>query len=128
MKIRPILDLSNEELSHVRAGDDAVSPLGGLGKNVVASGPRSTDQNSRPTDRPIKPALFNQMLLQTLVPIGSTKDDLERQPRQAADARAAIASSKTGHRYQTFDATARHRRDQYPGRIRKKVHRPERVS
>ena len=102
--VRPILDLSNEELGDVRARDDPVSPLGGIGNNLVASYRRSTCQNSRPRDRPILPALLDQTLLQTLVAIGSTKDDLERQPLQAADARAAIASSKTGHTDQTFDA------------------------
>ena len=92
--VRPILDLPNEELSDVRAGDDPVSPPSWLGKNLVAPYRRPTRQNSRPRDRPIKPAILDQKLLQTLIPIGSTKDDLERQPLQAADARAAIASSK----------------------------------
>lgn len=60
--------------------------------------------------------------------IGSAKDDLEWQPLQVADARAAIDSSKTGHIDQTFDASAPHRRDQHPGRVREQVHRPEQVS
>ena len=58
-----IPDLSNEEFGHVRARDEPVAPLRGIGKNPVAAGPRSTGQNSRPRDRPIQFAFLDQFLL-----------------------------------------------------------------
>ena len=124
MNVRPILNLSNKELGDVRARDDPVAPLRCLGKNPVAAGPRSIGQNSRSRDRPIKFTLLDHFLLQTLIVISATEDDLERQTLQAADALAAIASSKTGNTDQTFDTLASHRRNQHPGRVREQVHRP----
>src|SRR3954452_4996526 len=122
--VRLILDLSNKEFGDVRPRDNPVPPLRGLGNNLVPSCPRSTGQNSRPRDRPIEPAFLDQSLLQTLVIISAAKDDLERQPLQAADARVAIASSKPSHTDQTFYALGPHRRDQHTGRVREQVHGP----
>ncbi len=92
------------------------------------TGPRSTGQNSRPRDRPIKFTFLDQLLLQTLIVISAAEDDLERQTLQAADARAAIASSKTGHTDQTFDTLSFHRRNQHSSRVREQVNRPEQLS
>ena len=97
MDVRLISNLSNEELGDIRARNDSVAPLRCLGKNLVLTGPGATGQNSRPRDRPIKFTFLDQLLLQTLIVISAAEDDLERQTLQAADARAAIASSKTGH-------------------------------
>jgi hypothetical protein len=77
MNVRPIPNLPNEKIGHVRARNDAVLPLRRLDKNAVAAGPRATRQNSRPGDRPIKLALLDQILLQSLIVIGAAEGDLE---------------------------------------------------
>ena len=117
MNVTSVLDLSNKERGHVCPGDDPISPLAGLCKDLVAARPWPAGENAGPHDRPVEPAFLDQTLLQALVVISAAEDDLEWQPLQPADARAAIASSKASHTYRTFDTPRLHRRDQHPDRV-----------
>jgi hypothetical protein len=65
--------LLDEKIGHIRARDEAVTPLRRFSQYFVAVGCRAGYENARPDNYPIELAIFDQALLNVLVVIGAAE-------------------------------------------------------
>jgi hypothetical protein len=111
-----VVDLLDQEVGHISAGDKPGGPVAPIDQDTIAPSPRSIRENGWTNDRPVESTAANDAFLQILVCVNAAKEEAKRGIVEDAPAATAVPCSQAGHADQALDRAVLHGIDEHPRR------------